>query len=231
MMEDLNSEIERVLKSAGIDRNPDNPRQVSPKSLEEFSRLFEESSRAGLKLRLRGMGTQSEASQDRLMVSTLGLDAVDRFIREDLILVVGAGMAYNRLAELTAEFGWEPETYAGTIGGCLSGQRDAKAHLELSSRILGLTYILPTGGVIELGSHSVKDVAGYRIAPMLFGAEGRLGMIARVTINLAAVSRDYSFVSNPSYSSSYARAGSERMIRELISAVDPGDIFAYNERL
>jgi glycolate oxidase FAD binding subunit len=50
--------------------------------------------------------------------------------------------------------------------------------------VLGVTLVLGDGTVASSGGKVVKNVAGYDLAKLVCGSEGRLGLIARVSLRL-----------------------------------------------
>lgn len=173
--------------------------------------FFKEASEKKLRLLIRGFGTQSEPEGDRLIVSTRGFDTITADSAGDLTVTAGSGVPYQRLKDVLTPLSDDWPDYPGSIGGCICGDRHLPAHIFLVSRILMMTIVRSNGDVVDLGSRSVKDVAGYRIAPLFFGSGGKLGLITGVTFNKAPVYRDYSPVtanekfSLPSNSEEYVR--------------------------
>jgi glycolate oxidase FAD binding subunit len=50
--------------------------------------------------------------------------------------------------------------------------------------VLGVTLVLPDGTIANAGGKVVKNVAGYDLARLVCGSEGRLGLIGRVSFRL-----------------------------------------------
>lgn len=222
----LKHELENTLNAVRIPLEEGSTPRVIPETVEDFARLFAEASKAGLKLALRGMSTQGIVPAGRLEVCTLKLNIVEEGSEGDLTLEIGAGAAFDELERLTKEVSIEWSEYSGTIGGCLCGRRDIKAHIQLASRVMGMTFIRPTGEIIELGSKSVKDVVGYNLTPLLFGSQGRIGLAAKVIINTAPIFRKY-FVPSANVENNRDLTNSgKNIVERLISTLDPGGIFS-----
>lgn len=224
-MSDLDRNIENMLNTARIPFITSPAPKVIPEAVADFARLFAEASKVGLKLALRGLCTQGSVAAGRLEVSALKLNEVEEGSEGDLTIEVGAGLPFNELRKLTSEMAVEWGEYSGTVGGCLCGRRDNEAHRRLASRVMGMTYVRPTGEIVELGSRSVKDVAGYHLTPLLIGSRGRIGLAAKVIINTAPIFREYSFSSVVAENGADSIQSGRKMSERLISTLDPGGIF------
>lgn len=215
---------ENVLRQAELALDTAGKPIVTIRTPQEASRLFRVASEAGLKIRISGSGYQSQLSGDRLIVKTTALNSVTGVSERDMLMTAGAGMLLKDTAQYTERYGYNLAEYGGTIGGCFAG-RHSVIRDKLNARILAMTYVTPTGEILRLGSHSVKDVAGYRLLSLLYGSEGRLGLIAEVSINLANIFREYSSVRIQKKSASNT---SESVLAELkqniVSEIDPKGI-------
>ena len=189
----------------------------------DFARFFKEASGKKLQLLIRGFGTQSESAGGRLIISSRGLDKITAGSAGDLTVTAGSGVRFKRLKDVLSPLSDEWPDYPGSIGGCICGDRHVPAHIFLVSRVLMMTIVRSNGDVVDLGSKSVKDVAGYRIVPLFFGSGGKLGLITSVTFNKAPVHRDYSPVAaNEKFS---LPSNSEDYIGGLQRVFDTAGIF------
>jgi glycolate oxidase FAD binding subunit len=77
-----------------------------------------------------------------------------------------------------------------TVGACLaanlSGPRRHR-YGTMRDLVIGATVVLGDGTVASSGGKVVKNVAGYDLAKLLCGSEGRLGRIVRVALRLHPV--------------------------------------------
>ena len=188
----------------------------------DFAGFFKEASAEKLRLLIRGFGNQSEPEGDRIIISTQGLDTLIDGSTGDLTVTAGSGVRFERVKNALSPLSDNWPDYPGSIGGCICGDRHNPAHIMLVSRVLKMSIVRSNGDIIDLGTESVKDVAGYRIAPLFFGSGGRLGLITSVTLNKAPIHRDYSQVKvNDSFS---LPSDSEEYIRGLQRVFDKAGI-------
>jgi len=77
-----------------------------------------------------------------------------------------------------------------SLGACLatnlSGPRRHR-YGTMRDLVIGATVVLPGGTVASSGGKVVKNVAGYDLAKLLCGSEGRLGRIVRLSLRLHPV--------------------------------------------
>lgn len=103
----------------------------------------------------------------------------------------GAGVTVGRATEELGKRGYffPIQTQAGsTIGGAVSvntlGHLTDNIFGRPVNNILGLEVVLPTGEVLETGSTCLRRPAGWDLGRIYAGAEGVLGVIARVRMVL-----------------------------------------------
>jgi glycolate oxidase FAD binding subunit len=107
-----------------------------------------------------------------------------------------------------------------TLGACLaanlSGPRRHR-YGTMRDLVIGATVVLPDGTVASSGGKVVKNVAGYDLAKLLCGSEGRLGRIVRLSLRLHPVPEASATVGAPP-----GPAGALAVLRSTLvpSAVD-----------
>jgi glycolate oxidase FAD binding subunit len=151
---------------------------MRPASIEEAAGVLAAAAREGRRVRI---GDDLE---------TGGLDRVLEHEAGDLTCTVEAGI---RLSALQAALGRSGQRLSldppgdPTLGACLARRLSGPlSHRYGTPRdlVLGVTLVLGDGTVASSGGKVVKNVAGYDLAKLVCGSEGRLGLIARVSLRL-----------------------------------------------
>ena len=140
---------------------------------------------------LRGGGRVSiDCDGGDVVLSTRRLNRLLEYEPGDLTAIVEAGM---RLSELQAHLAPQGQMLAldppgdPTVGACLAGDLSGpRRHRYGAMRdlVIGVTVVLADGTVASSGGKVVKNVAGYDLGKLVCGSEGRLGLIARVSLRL-----------------------------------------------
>src|SRR5262249_44004552 len=150
----------------------------SVSSLDEASALFADAHEDGRRLRI---------GED---VTAEGMRRVLEHDPGDLTCTVEAGLQLSALRDTLAESGQrlslDPpgDPTIGALVACnLSGPLRHRfgAPRDL---LLGATLVLADGTVASAGGKVVKNVAGYDLARLVCGSQGRLAFIARVSFRL-----------------------------------------------
>ena len=146
---------------------------------EVFVRAAEEGSRVSI-----------EHTGGDIVLSTERLDQVLEHEAGDLTCIVEAGVRVRDLNERLVEHGQmlalDPPGNP-TIGACLAANLSGpRRHRYGTARdlVIGVTVVLGDGMVASSGGKVVKNVAGYDLAKLFCGSEGRFGLIARVALRL-----------------------------------------------
>jgi len=137
---------------------------------------------------------EAAASGRRLRIgddlSTEGLDRVLEHEAGDLTCTVEAGIRLSvlqaRLAGAGQRLSLDPPGDP-TVGACLASRLSGPlSHRFGTPRdlVLGVTLVLGDGTVASSGGKVVKNVAGYDLGKLVCGSEGRLALIARVSLRL-----------------------------------------------
>jgi glycolate oxidase FAD binding subunit len=137
-----------------------------------------------------GRSVSIERDGGDVVLSTRGLDQILEHEAGDLTCTVEAGIRLSALNDALAPHGQmlalDPPGDP-TIGACLaanlSGPRRHR-YGTMRDLVIGATVVLGDGTVASSGGKVVKNVAGYDLAKLFCGSEGRLGLIARVSLRL-----------------------------------------------
>lgn len=156
--------------------------------------VFDQIRRDDKPLRIQGLGNRQRESEiaGTPYVMT-DWNSIVSYEPADLVVTAGAGMAVSALNELLAAHEqWiplrVPDGKDDTLGGAVAAGVDGLWHGgygPFRDRVLGLRVVTPGLGPIQLGSHVVKNVAGYNVSRLLIGTRGALGVITEVTLKVS----------------------------------------------
>jgi glycolate oxidase len=82
----------------------------------------------------------------------------------------------------------EVATLGGMVALNASGGKALK-YGAMRDYVLGLTVVLPTGDVIEVGSKTLKNSGGFQFEKFFVGMEGTLGIITEIVIRIAPLQK------------------------------------------
>ena len=74
-------------------------------------------------------------------------------------------------------------TIGGNVAECAGGPRALKYGVT-RDYVLGLTVVLPTGEILDIGVETAKGVVGYDLARLIVGSEGTLAIVTGITLRL-----------------------------------------------
>jgi len=151
---------------------------MRPETIEDAAAFVADASASGRRIRI---------GEDLV---TDGLDQILEHEAGDLTCTVEAGIRLSALQTALARAGQRVSLDPPgdpTIGACLAARLSGPlSHRFGTPRdlVLGVTLVLGDGTVASSGGKVVKNVAGYDLAKLVCGSEGRLGLIARVSLRL-----------------------------------------------
>jgi glycolate oxidase len=169
---------------------------VHAASIDDISTTLRLASASATPVVTRGAGTGlaggAIASGGEIVLSTLAMNRVLEINPADQLAVIEPGILNGRFNEILAEHGFwfapDPASKAiSTVGGNIAtnagGLLCAKYGVTRDA-VLGLTVVLASGEVLELGHRSVKGVTGFDLTALFVGSEGLLGVIAGATVRI-----------------------------------------------
>lgn len=151
---------------------------MRPGTIDEAAALVAEASVSGRRIRI---------GEDLV---TDGLDRILEHEAGDLTCTVEAGIRLSTLQTALAPAGQRLSLDPPgdpTVGACLAARLSGPlSHRFGTPRdlVLGVTLVLGDGTVASSGGKVVKNVAGYDLGKLVCGSEGRLALIARVSLRL-----------------------------------------------
>ena len=126
-------------------------------------------------------------------LSTEGLDRILEHEAGDLTCTVEAGLRLSALQHALGEHGQrlslDPPGNP-TVGTVLARNLSGPLRHRFGAPrdlVLGVTLVLADGTIASAGGKVVKNVAGYDLARLVCGSEGRFALIARVSLRLHPV--------------------------------------------
>lgn len=169
---------------------------VEPQDEQEVAAVLSFANQEGLKLSVRGGGTQLDMgtppSGCDILLSMANMNQIIEHQPHDLTVSVQAGLRLRDLqTHLATTQQWlaldpplEPEA---TIGGLISTNPSGPRRLRFGGvrdQLIGLRVVLPDGTIAKGGGKVVKNVAGYDLPKLYVGALGTLGVIVAATFRL-----------------------------------------------
>lgn len=169
---------------------------VEPEHEDEVATLLAYANREGLKVLVRGGGTQLHTgfppTGGDILISTARLNKLVEHAPQDLTVTVQAGMTLVNLQNaLVAARQWlaldpmlAPEA---TIGGLIATNSSGPRRLRyggVRDQIIGVRVVLADGTIAKGGGKVVKNVAGYDLPKLFTGSLGTLGVIVEATFRL-----------------------------------------------
>jgi glycolate oxidase len=149
----------------------------------------------------RGAGTSLSGGvipiQGGIIIDLSRMNRIIEISIENRYAQVQAGVVCDDLNRALAKHGFifppDPAsssvaTIGGNVGTNAGGIKGAK-YGTTRDYVMGLQVVLPTGEVLNTGSHTMKCVSGYDLSKLFVGSEGTLGVITEVTLKINPIPR------------------------------------------
>ena len=168
---------------------------VMPSSTAQVVKVLTYARENRIKIIPRGAGTSTSGAAvpacDAIVVCVSRMTRILDINFDDRIVRVEAGITSNSVnSEISGRgFRYAPDPSSGiasTIAGNLAtdaGGPRALKYGTTSNHLLGVTIVLMSGEVIELGGQHL-DAPGYDILALVSGSEGQLGIVTEVTLRI-----------------------------------------------
>ncbi len=169
---------------------------VFPGTTEEVASIVKFANRERIPITPRGAGTGlSGGAIPQSGGVVLSLERMNRLLdldKENMLVVVEAGMTTNDMAKAVQEEGLFFAGYPMSLQNCVVGGNIAEnagggmaIKYGVTGRyILGVELVTPLGDVVQLGGKLSKDVSGYDLKSLVVGSEGTLGIVTKAIIKL-----------------------------------------------
>src|SRR5712691_222397 len=169
---------------------------VEPASEQEVATVLAFADREGLKVLIRGGGTQLNTGlpprEGDILLSTIMLNQVVEYAPHDMTVTVQAGLRLVDLQSVLLQsrqwLALDPVLNpAATLGGIISTNISGARRLRyggVRDQLIGIRVVLPDGTIAKGGGKVVKNVAGYDLPKLFTGALGTLGVIVTATFRL-----------------------------------------------
>src|SRR5256714_6745651 len=169
---------------------------VKPRSADELANTLREAAAAGKSVtpvgggRAANMGGPLERCDVELRMT--GLDRVIEHAAADMVVTVEAGIQLEALqAELVKSGQFLPldpfNSPGHTVGGLLASGWTGPLRLRYGSArdfLIGIRVALPDGKLASAGGRVVKNVSGFDLMKLHFGALGSLGVIVAASFQV-----------------------------------------------
>jgi len=180
----------------GVKPEPaDNVVVVKPANSEEISKILKLADREKTPVFPRGGGTGQTGgaipTEDGIVLSLERLDKIEEVDRENLMVVVQAGVTLGDLIKVVEDAGFSfplhPGDEGAQVGGLIAcnaaGERAIK-HGVTRNYVKGLEVVFPTGEIVSMGGKLLKNNTGLDLMHLLIGSQGILGVVTRAILRL-----------------------------------------------
>ncbi len=171
---------------------------VSPKTIQEVSKVVAQANQQRLTIVPRGNGTKMGMGgipkKIDIILSTSRLNRITDSDCENLTLSAESGMTLNEVQKSLAKVGKgyflpldPPFTEKATLGGIVATNSSGPKRLLYGTArdmIIGTKAVFPNGDIVVSGGKTVKNVSGYDMCKLLIGSYGTLGILCEMTFKL-----------------------------------------------
>ncbi|HXX33798.1 MAG TPA: FAD-binding oxidoreductase [Thermodesulfobacteriota bacterium] len=174
---------------------------VWPLSAEEISQILKLADAKRIPISPWGAGTSLEGNpipvEAGIVLDLQQMNHVLELRTEDLQVRVEAGVIYKELNQHLSRFGlfFPPDPGASaTIGGMVANNASGIRTIKYGATkdfVLSMVVVLPSGGIIRVGTNAIKSSSGYDLCRLFVGSEGTLGVVTEVTLRLIGLPPEF----------------------------------------
>ncbi len=171
---------------------------VSPKTINEISKVIAYANQQHLTIIPRGNGTKMGIGgipkKMDIILSTDRLNRITDSDCENLTLSAEGGITLSEVQKSLAKVGKgyflpldPPFTDKATLGGIVATNSSGPERLLYGTArdlIIGTKAVFPNGDIVVSGGKTVKNVSGYDMCKLLIDSYGTLGIICEMTFKL-----------------------------------------------
>ncbi len=209
----LFSKLKEIVGEANVIQDPDKLKAyaldgkkpkvvVSPKTIDEVSKVVSYANQQHLSIIPRGSGTKMGMGgipkKIDIILSTSRLNRITDSDCENLTLSAECGITLNEVQKSLAKVGKgyflpldPPFTEKATLGGITATNSSGPKRLLYGTArdmMIGTKTVFPNGDIVVSGGKTVKNVSGYDMCKLLIGSYGTLGIICEMTFKLLPLS-------------------------------------------
>ncbi|MCP4415865.1 MAG: FAD-binding oxidoreductase [Chloroflexi bacterium] len=190
------AEAERRLHAQDMSQHPASLSEVVvwPTTAQQVADVLQIAHEHHIPLTPWGAGSSLEGNpiplHGGILLSLQRMNQIITLHEDDFQVTVQPGIGYKDLNEMLGQHGlfFAPDPGANaSIGGMLannaSGSRTVK-YGATKDNVLAMEVALADGRLIQVGSRSIKQSAGYDLLHLFVGSEGTLGVITQATLRL-----------------------------------------------
>ncbi len=173
---------------------PDAELHLAPKAESDLVTIIQYAAERQMPCQIWGGGTHSgygSPVDPAVVISLQRLNEIETWEPDDMTIVVGAGALVaeveERIQTANQTLGMEEHPGVSTIGGQVASGANGLRRGRLYStreRLLECTVVTGDGRIVRSGGRVVKNVTGYDLHRLSFGAFGSLGVVTRVCLKL-----------------------------------------------
>ena len=183
-------------------KNLDADIAVSPENIEQLTEVIKFCEANSIEIVPQGGRTgisgAAESLPGQLIVQTSSLDQITNLDFVAGTAIVESGVTLQQLQEAIEPYGFGvgidlAARGTATIGGMVStnaGGTEAFRYGVTRHRVLGLEAVLADGEIFSDMKQVTKANEGYDVKQLLIGAEGTLGIITKVVLNLVPLDKN-----------------------------------------
>jgi glycolate oxidase len=187
------------LEQHSVDESPLHPHRpelvIKPESTDQVSQIVKLANKHRIPVTPQGSRTGLSGGSHTIFggiaLSMERMNRIKEIDEDNLMAVVEPGVLIMTLHEETEKLGLlyppDPGEGTGTLGGNINtnaGGMRAMKYGVTRDFVNGLTFVTPTGEILNMGGKNVKDSTGYSLIDLIVGSEGTLGVVTEATLRL-----------------------------------------------